>query len=74
MFLQANSEEFKNHSILPDLRSPSNYAPLRKNSTKTIIVLSSRIVRKKKVSLRSLRTKLVTLTLLISLTGNHLKE
>jgi len=28
MFLQANSEEFNNHSILPDLWSLSNYTPL----------------------------------------------
>ena len=28
MFFQANSKEFNNHSILPDLRSPFNYALL----------------------------------------------
>ena len=31
MFLQANSEEFNNYSILPDLRSLSDYAPLTIN-------------------------------------------
>jgi len=31
MFLQANSEEFNNHFILPDLRSLFNYAPLTVN-------------------------------------------
>jgi len=28
MFLQANSEEFNNHSILPDLQSSSNHTSL----------------------------------------------